>query len=150
MKGEGQKALADLDEERSLYSEVVEKLGKKEEEITAKESEFQALAHQVEEEKRRSLSWRLHWERTKPDFRAVLERSVDKEEVVAEFRSSDAFLADQEKVNFVTIEELIETVTDKRPDWDVQFLKDELDELKNNSKFNHLSSREEDQPEGQD
>ncbi|KAL2504375.1 hypothetical protein Adt_10647 [Abeliophyllum distichum] len=76
-------------------------------------------------------------------MRAALEKSTNKKEAVAEFKSSEAYLADQEKVYFLTMEELIETAAEKRPDWDVQFLKDELAELKKNSKLNPLSPEEE-------
>ncbi|KAL2470821.1 hypothetical protein Adt_38957 [Abeliophyllum distichum] len=150
MKEEGKKALADLDEKMRLRSKAVEELERKEKELVGNESKLQALAHQVEEENRKKSELETSLERSQADFRAVLERSMDKEEVIAEFRSSDANLAGQEKVYFFTIEELIETVVEKHPNWDVQFLKDELDELKKNSKFNHLFSREKDQHGGQD
>ncbi|KAL2470716.1 hypothetical protein Adt_38852 [Abeliophyllum distichum] len=77
------------------------------------------------------------------ELRTALEKTADKEEAVAEFKSSKAYLADQEKVYFLMMEELIDTVSEKRPNWDVQFLKDELSELKKNSKLNPLSSEEE-------
>ncbi|KAL2455057.1 hypothetical protein Adt_47476 [Abeliophyllum distichum] len=67
---------------------------------------------------------------------------VDKDGAVEEFKLSEAYLAEQEKVYFFTMEELIDMKVEKRPDWDVQFLKDELVELKKNSKLNPPSLEE--------
>ncbi|KAL2498949.1 hypothetical protein Adt_24499 [Abeliophyllum distichum] len=53
------------------------------------------------------------------EIRTALEKSVDKDETVTEFKSSNAYLADQEKVYFLTIEELIEAAVEKRLDWDI-------------------------------
>ncbi|KAL2533147.1 hypothetical protein Adt_06498 [Abeliophyllum distichum] len=83
--------------------------------------------------------------KTHAELRTALGRSVDKEEVVAEFKSSDAYLAEQEMVYFLMMEELIETTVEKRPDWDVQFLRDELFELKRKSTLNPPSPEEVDQ-----
>ncbi|KAL2541232.1 Uncharacterized protein Adt_02210 [Abeliophyllum distichum] len=76
------------------------------------------------------------------ELKAALEKSADKDEAVAEFRSSNAYLAEQEVVYFLTMEELIETTSEKRPDWDVQFLRDELSDLKRKSTLNPPSPEE--------
>ncbi|KAL2524557.1 Plus3 domain-containing protein [Abeliophyllum distichum] len=76
------------------------------------------------------------------ELRAALENSTAKEEAVAEFRSSDAYLAEQEVVYFLTMEELIDSTAEKRPDWDLQFLKDELADLKKRSTLNPPSPGE--------
>ncbi|KAL2534862.1 Plus3 domain-containing protein [Abeliophyllum distichum] len=79
------------------------------------------------------------------ELKAALEKSADKDEAVAEFRSSNAYLAEQEVVYFLTMEELIETTSEKRPDWDVQFLRDELADLKRKPTLNPPSPEEVDQ-----
>ncbi|KAL2472202.1 hypothetical protein Adt_40338 [Abeliophyllum distichum] len=100
----------------------------------------------VANKSRTELEHKLEFERkTHAELRAALERSVDKEEVVAKFKSSDAYLAEQEMVYFLTMEELNETTVEKRPNWDVQFLRDELSELKRKSTLNPLSPEEVDQ-----
>ncbi|KAL2505961.1 Uncharacterized protein Adt_21582 [Abeliophyllum distichum] len=94
---------------------------------------------------RADLEAELEAERKKnSELQAALENSTAKEEVVAEFRSSDAYLAEQEVVYFLTMEELIESTAEKRPDWDLQFLKDELADLKRKSTLNPPSPGEAD------
>ncbi|KAL2462295.1 hypothetical protein Adt_45778 [Abeliophyllum distichum] len=106
-----------------LCPEVVEELERKNEELAMKESEIQALAHEVEEDKRK---------------KSKLDTLLEKEP------SIPPSCPREENVFFLTMEELIETVVRNHLYWDVQFLKDELDEFKKNSKFNTHSSREED------
>ncbi|KAL2486481.1 hypothetical protein Adt_31237 [Abeliophyllum distichum] len=120
IRDEGRKVLDELEDEKRLRAISEDVLMRQEEKLKGKDAELRALADEV-----------------------VLERSTDKEEAIAEFKSSEAYLADQEKVYFLTMEELIEMATEKRPDWDVQLLKDELAELKKNSKLNPPSPEEE-------
>ncbi|KAL2542665.1 hypothetical protein Adt_03643 [Abeliophyllum distichum] len=116
--------------------------------VAAKEDELKVLADGLEaaNKSRAELEHELEVERkTHAEMRTALEKSVDKEEVVAEFKSSDAYLAEQEMVYFLTMEEMIDTTVEKCPDWDVQFLKDELSELKKKSILNPPSPEEVDQ-----
>ncbi|KAL2458519.1 Uncharacterized protein Adt_45885 [Abeliophyllum distichum] len=115
MMEEGRKVQVELAEEKKLRASSEDILLRREEELRKKEDELKAL------------------------------RSVDKEEVVAKFKSSDAYLAEQEMVYFLTMEELNETTVEKRPNWDVQFLRDELSELKRKSTLNPPSPEEVDQ-----
>ncbi|KAL2526585.1 Plus3 domain-containing protein [Abeliophyllum distichum] len=139
MKEEGRKVLNDLEEEKKLRTTSEDVLMRREEDLKEKEAELELankrssdLEEQLENEKK-----------IQAELRASLEKTADREEAVAEFKSSEAYLADQEKVYFLTMEELIDTVSEKRPDCDVQFLKDELFELKKNSKLNSPSPEEE-------
>ncbi|KAL2474693.1 Plus3 domain-containing protein [Abeliophyllum distichum] len=141
MKEEGRKVLNDLEEEKRLRATSEDVLARREGDLKEKEAEVELelakkrisdLEEQLENEKK-----------IQAELRAALEKTADRDEAVAEFKSSEAYLADQEKVYFLTMEELIDTVSEKRPDWDVQFLKDELSELKKNSKLNPPSPEEE-------
>ncbi|KAL2466088.1 Plus3 domain-containing protein [Abeliophyllum distichum] len=129
-----------------LLADVQDILIRREEDLNEKEAELE-LANK----RRVDLEEQLEAEKKiQAELRAALEKTADKEEAVAEFKSSEAYLADQEKVYFLTMEELIDTVSEKRPDWDVQFLKDELSELKKNSKLNPPSLEEEGQSGGEE
>ncbi|KAL2493074.1 Plus3 domain-containing protein [Abeliophyllum distichum] len=139
MKDEGRKVLNDLEEEKKLRATSEDILMRMEEDLKKKEAELE-LANK----RRVDLEEQLEAEKKiQAELGAALEKTADKEEAVAEFKSSEAYLADQEKVYFLMMEELIDTVSEKRPDWDVQFLMDELFELKKNSKLNPPSSEKE-------
>ncbi|KAL2512032.1 Plus3 domain-containing protein [Abeliophyllum distichum] len=131
-----------------MLTDIQDILLRREEELRRREAELKALADDLEAatKSRAELEHELEIERkTHAELRTTLEKSVDKDEVVEECKSSDAYLADQEKVYFLTMEELIEATVEKRPDWDVQFLIDELSELKRKSTLNPPSSEEVDQ-----
>ncbi|KAL2490934.1 Uncharacterized protein Adt_26562 [Abeliophyllum distichum] len=84
-----------------------------------KEDELKALAVELEatNKSRADLEHDLEGERkSNAELKAALEKSADKDEAVAEFRSSNAYLVEQEMVYFLTMEELIETTMEKRPD----------------------------------
>ncbi|KAL2455725.1 Plus3 domain-containing protein [Abeliophyllum distichum] len=139
MKEEGRKVLNDLEEEKRLRATSEDVLARREEDVKEKEAEVELAKKRISD-----LEVQLENEKkTQAELRAALEKTADRDEAVAEFKSSEAYLADQEKVYFLTMEELIDTVSEKRPDWDVQFLKDELSELKKNSKLNPPSPEEE-------
>ncbi|KAL2470247.1 hypothetical protein Adt_38383 [Abeliophyllum distichum] len=141
-------ASVELAEEKKLRASSEDILLRREEELRKKEDELKALTDDLEaaNKSRAKLEHELEVERkAQAELRTTLEKSVDKEEVIAEFKSSDAYLADQEKVYFLTMEELIETTVEKRPDWDVQFLRDEPSELKRKSILNPPSPEEVDQ-----
>ncbi|KAL2543096.1 Uncharacterized protein Adt_04074 [Abeliophyllum distichum] len=113
----------------------------------AREEELNAKADELERavKARADLEADLEAERKKnSELTAALQNSTAKEEAVAEFRSSDTYLAEQEVVYFLTMEELIESTAEKRSDWDLQFLKDELADLKRKSTLNPPSSEEAD------
>ncbi|KAL2481145.1 Plus3 domain-containing protein [Abeliophyllum distichum] len=139
MKEEGRKVLNDLEEEKKLRATSEDVLMRREEDLKEKEAELE-LAKKMSSDLEEQLE---NEKKIQAELRAALEKTADREEAVAEFKSSEAYLADQEKVYFLTMEELIDTVSEKRPDWDVQFLKDELFELKKNSKLNPPSPEEE-------
>ncbi|KAL2471681.1 Plus3 domain-containing protein [Abeliophyllum distichum] len=133
MRDEGRKVLEELEDEKRLRAASEDVLFRREEELRRKEAELRAMAEELERvsKSRADLELDLEAERkNNAELRAALENSTGKEEAVAEFRSSDAYLAEQEMVYFLTMEELIETTVEKRPDWDVQFLRDELSDLK--------------------
>ncbi|KAL2461718.1 Plus3 domain-containing protein [Abeliophyllum distichum] len=139
MKEEGRKVLNDLEEEKKLRATSEDVLTRREEDLKEKEAEVELAKKRISD-----LEEQLENEKKiQAELRAALEKTADRDEAVAEFKSSEAYLADQEKVYFLTMEELIDTVSEKRPDWDVQFLKDELSELKKNSKLNPPSPEEE-------
>ncbi|KAL2519621.1 hypothetical protein Adt_15868 [Abeliophyllum distichum] len=132
MKDKGRKVLNDLEEEKKMRATSEDILMRREEDLKKKEAELElANKRRVDLEKQLEAEKKIQ-----AKLRAALEKTADKEKAVAEFKSSEAYLADQEKVYFLTMEELIDTVSEKRPDWDIQFLKDELSELKKNSKLN--------------
>ncbi|KAL2497991.1 hypothetical protein Adt_23541 [Abeliophyllum distichum] len=132
MRDEGRKVLEELEDEKKLRAASEEILLRREEELNAKADELERAA-----KARTDLEVELEAERKKnSELQAALENSTAKEEAVAEFRSSDAYLAEQEVVYFLTMEELIELTAEKRPDWDLQFLKDELADLKRKSTLN--------------
>ncbi|KAL2533404.1 Uncharacterized protein Adt_06755 [Abeliophyllum distichum] len=148
MREEGRKVKVELDEERKLRASSEDILLRREEELKRKEDELRTLAEDLEvaNRSRAKMSHELEVERkAHADLRTTLEKSVDKDQAVAEFKSSDAYLAEQEMVYFLTMEELIEATMEKRPDWDVQFLRDELSELKRKSTLNPPSPEEVDQ-----
>ncbi|KAL2453772.1 Plus3 domain-containing protein [Abeliophyllum distichum] len=113
LRDEGRKVLEDLENEKRLRAASEDILLSREEELNAKADEL-----------------------------AAMENSTAKEKAVAEFRASDAYLAEQEVVYFLTMEELIDSTAEKRPDWDLQFLKDELADLKRKSTLNPPSPEE--------
>ncbi|KAL2485648.1 Plus3 domain-containing protein [Abeliophyllum distichum] len=124
-----------------------EKMGRLLADVQVMKDEERKVLNDLEEEKKLRATSEDILMRREEDLKkkeAELElANKRREEAVAEFKSSEAYLADQEKVYFLTMEELIDTVSEKRPDWDVQFLKDELGELKKNSKLNPPSPEEE-------
>ncbi|KAL2480990.1 Plus3 domain-containing protein [Abeliophyllum distichum] len=138
MRDEGRKVLEELEDEKKLRAASEEILLRREEELNAKADELERAARA-----RADLEAELEAERKKnSELQAALENSTAKEEAVAEFRSSDAYLAEQEVVYFLTMEELIDSTAEKRPDWDLQFLKDELADLKKRSTLNPPSPGE--------
>ncbi|KAL2541274.1 Uncharacterized protein Adt_02252 [Abeliophyllum distichum] len=148
MREEGKKIQAELSEEKRLRALSEDILLKREEELRKKEDELKAMSDELEvvNKSRADLEHDLEGERkSNVELKAALEKSADKDEAVAEFRSSNAYLVEQEVVYFLTMEELIETTSEKRPDWDVQFLRDELADLKRKSTLNPPSPEEVDQ-----
>ncbi|KAL2532548.1 Plus3 domain-containing protein [Abeliophyllum distichum] len=140
MRDEGRKVLEELENEKRLWAASEDILLRREEELNAKVNELERAV-----KARADLEADLEAERKKnSELTAVLENSTAKEEAVAEFRSSDTFLVEQEVVYFLTMEELIESTAEKRPDWDLQFLKDELADLKRKSTLNPPSPEEAD------
>ncbi|KAL2506176.1 Plus3 domain-containing protein [Abeliophyllum distichum] len=140
MRDEGRKVLEELENEKRLRAASEDILLRREEELNAKADELERAVIA-----RADLEADLEAERKKnSELTAALQNSTAKEEAVAEFRSSDTYLAEQEVVYFLTMEELIESTSEKRPDWDLQFLKDELADLKKKSTLNPPSSEEAD------
>ncbi|KAL2534004.1 Uncharacterized protein Adt_07355 [Abeliophyllum distichum] len=138
LRDEGRKVLEDLENEKRLRAASEDILLRREEELNAKADELVRAAIV-----RTDLEAELEAEKKKnSELQAALENSAAKEEAVAEFRASDAYLAEQEVVYFLTMEELIDSTAEKRPDWDLQFLKDELADLKRKSKLNPPSPEE--------
>ncbi|KAL2467432.1 Uncharacterized protein Adt_43283 [Abeliophyllum distichum] len=148
MREEGKKTQVELTEEKRLRALSEDALLKLEEELRKKEDELKAMSDELEavNKSKADLEHDLEGEKkSNAELKAALEKSADKDEAVAEFRSSNAYLAEQEVVYFLTMEELIETTSEKRPDWDVQFLRDELADLKRKSTLNPSSPEEVDQ-----
>ncbi|KAL2470794.1 Plus3 domain-containing protein [Abeliophyllum distichum] len=115
MRDEGRKVLEELEDEKKLRAASEEILLRREEELNAKADELERAARA-----RVDLEAELEAERKKnSELQDALEDSTAKEEAVAEFRSSDAYLAEQEVVYFLTMEELIDSTVEKRPDWDL-------------------------------
>ncbi|KAL2531495.1 Plus3 domain-containing protein [Abeliophyllum distichum] len=138
LRDEGRKVLEELENEKRLRAASEDILLRREEELNAKADELVRAAIV-----RTDLEAELEAERKKnSELQAALENSTAKEEAVAEFRASDAYLAEQEVVYFLTMEELIDSTAEKRPDWDLQFLKDELADLKRKSTLNPPSPEE--------
>ncbi|KAL2534598.1 Plus3 domain-containing protein [Abeliophyllum distichum] len=138
LRDEGRKVLEDLENEKRLRAASEDILLRREEELNAKADELVRAAIV-----RTDLEAELEAEKKKnSELQAALENSTAKEEAVAEFRASDAYLAEQEVVYFLTMEELIDSTAEKRPDWDLQFLKDELADLKRKSTLNPPSPEE--------
>ncbi|KAL2525040.1 Uncharacterized protein Adt_10094 [Abeliophyllum distichum] len=134
LRDEGRKVLEELENEKRLRAASEDILLRREEELNAKADELVRAA---------IVRADLEAERKKnSELQAALENSTAKEEAVAEFRASDAYLAEQEVVYFLTMEELIDSTAEKRPDWDLQFLKDELADLKRKSTLNPPSPEE--------
>ncbi|KAL2517060.1 Plus3 domain-containing protein [Abeliophyllum distichum] len=134
LRDEGRKVLEDLENEKRLRAASEDILLRREEELNAKADELVRAAivrTDLEAEKKKNS-----------ELQAAMENSTAKEEAVAEFRASDAYLAEQEVVYFLTMEELIDSTAEKRPDWDLQFLKDELADLKRKSTLNPPSPEE--------
>ncbi|KAL2457234.1 Plus3 domain-containing protein [Abeliophyllum distichum] len=134
LRDEGRKVLEDLENEKRLRAASEDILLRREEELNAKADELVRAAivrTDLEAEKKKNS-----------ELRAAMENSTTKEKAVAEFRASDAYLAEQEVVYFLTMEELIDSTAEKRPDWDLQFLKDELADLKRKSTLNPPSPEE--------
>ncbi|KAL2534464.1 hypothetical protein Adt_07815 [Abeliophyllum distichum] len=145
MREEGRKVQAELSEEKRLRALSEDILLRREEELRKKEDELKAMSDELEvvNKSKADLEHDLEGERkSNAELKAALEKSADKDEAVAEFRSSNAYLAEQEMVYFLTMEELIETTSEKLPDWDVQFLRDELSDLKRKSTLNPPSPEE--------
>ncbi|KAL2457327.1 Uncharacterized protein Adt_46396 [Abeliophyllum distichum] len=152
MREEGKKTQVELAEEKRLRALSEDALLKLEEELRKKEDELKAMSGELEavNKSKADLEHDLEGERkSNAELKAALEKSADKDEAVAEFKSSNAYLAEQEVVYFLTMEELIETTSEKRPDWDVQFLRDELADLKRKSTLNPPSPEEVDQDLGE-
>ncbi|KAL2472268.1 Plus3 domain-containing protein [Abeliophyllum distichum] len=138
LRDEGRKVLEELENEKRLRAASKDILLRREEELNAKADELVRAAIV-----RADLEAELEAERKKnSELQAALENSTAKEEAVAEFRASDAYLAEQEVVYFLTMEELIDLTAEKRPDWELQFLKDELADLKRKSTLNPPSPEE--------
>ncbi|KAL2519583.1 Uncharacterized protein Adt_15830 [Abeliophyllum distichum] len=138
LRDEGRKVLEELENEKRLRAASQDILLRREEELNAKADELVRAAIV-----RTDLEAELEAERKKnSELQAALENSTAKEEAVAEFRASDAYLTEQEVVYFLTMEELIDSTAEKRPDWDLQFLKDELADLKRKSTLNPPSPEE--------
>ncbi|KAL2472545.1 hypothetical protein Adt_40681 [Abeliophyllum distichum] len=138
LRDEGRKVLEELENEKRLRAASEDILLRREEELNAKADELVRAAIV-----RTDLEAELEAERKKnSELQAALENSTAKEEAVAEFRASNAYLAEQEVVYFLTMEELIDSTAEKRPDWDLQFLKDELADLKKKSTLNPPSPEE--------
>ncbi|KAL2454652.1 Uncharacterized protein Adt_47850 [Abeliophyllum distichum] len=138
LRDEGRKVLEDLENEKRSRAASEDILLRREEELNAKADELVRAAIV-----RTDLEAELEAEKEKnSELQAALENSTAKEEAVAEFRASDAYLAEQEVVYFLTMEELIDSTAEKRPDWDLQFLKDELADLKRKSTLNPPSPEE--------
>ncbi|KAL2476517.1 Uncharacterized protein Adt_37253 [Abeliophyllum distichum] len=138
LRDEGRKVLEDLENEKRSRAASEDILLRREEELNAKADELVRAAIV-----RTDLEAELEAEKKKnSELQAALENSTAKEEAVAEFRASDAYLAEQEVVYFLTMEELIDSTAEKRPDWDLQFLKDELADLKRKSTLNPPSPEE--------
>ncbi|KAL2467058.1 hypothetical protein Adt_42909 [Abeliophyllum distichum] len=138
LRDEGRKVLEDLENEKRLRAASEDILLRREEELNAKADELVRAAIV-----RTDLEAELEAEKKKnSELQAAMENSTAKEEAVAEFRASDAYLAEQEVVYFLTMEELIDSTAEKRPDWDLQFLKDELADLKRKSTLNPPSPEE--------
>ncbi|KAL2479302.1 Plus3 domain-containing protein [Abeliophyllum distichum] len=138
LRDEGRKVLEELENEKRLRAASEDILLRREEELNAKADELVRAA-----KVRADLEAEVEAERKKnSELQAALENSTAKEEAVAEFRASDAYLAEQEMVYFLTMEELIDSTAEKRPDWDLQFLKDELADLKRKSTLNPPSPEE--------
>ncbi|KAL2481217.1 Plus3 domain-containing protein [Abeliophyllum distichum] len=138
LRDEGRKVLEDLENEKRLRAASEDILLRREEELNAKADELVRAAIV-----RTDLEAELEAEKKKnSELQAALENSTAKEEAVAEFRASDAYLAEQGVVYFLTMEELIDSTAEKRPDWDLQFLKDELADLKRKSTLNPPSPEE--------
>ncbi|KAL2512177.1 hypothetical protein Adt_17777 [Abeliophyllum distichum] len=145
MREEGRKVQAELFEEKRLRVLSEDVLLRREGELRKKEDDLTTLSDELEaaNKSRADLEHDLEGERkSNAELKAALEKSADKDEVVAEFRSSNAYMAEQEVVYFLTMEELIETIVGKRPDWDVEFLRDELSDLKRKSTLNPPSLEE--------
>ncbi|KAL2453907.1 Plus3 domain-containing protein [Abeliophyllum distichum] len=138
LRDEGRKVLEDLENEKRSRAASEDILLRREEEFNAKADELVRAAIV-----RTDLEAELEAEKKKnSELQATLENSTAKEEAVAEFRASDAYLAEQEVVYFLTMEELIDSTAEKRSDWDLQFLKDELADLKRKSTLNPPSPEE--------
>ncbi|KAL2541217.1 Uncharacterized protein Adt_02195 [Abeliophyllum distichum] len=119
MREEGKKVQAELSEEKRLRALSEDILLRREEELRKKEGELKAMSDELEvaNKSRADLEYDLESERkSNAELKAALEKSADKDEAVTEFRSSNAYLAEQEVVYFLTMEELIETTSKKRPD----------------------------------
>ncbi|KAL2497110.1 Plus3 domain-containing protein [Abeliophyllum distichum] len=143
LRDEGRKVLEDLENEKRLRAASEDILLRREEELNAKADELVRAAIV-----RTDLEAELEAEKKKnSELRASMENSTAKEKAVAEFRASDAYLAEQEVVYFLTMEELIDSTAEKRPDWDLQFLKDELADLKRKSTLNPPSPEEAETPQ---
>ncbi|KAL2471558.1 Plus3 domain-containing protein [Abeliophyllum distichum] len=96
--------------------QVMREEGRKEE-LRRKDAELRALPDELETANKKKAEVEEELEAKKKiqaELRAALEKSTDKDEAVAEFKSSDAYLADQEKVYFLTMEELIEITVEKQ------------------------------------
>ncbi|KAL2506527.1 Uncharacterized protein Adt_22148 [Abeliophyllum distichum] len=112
MRDEGRKVLEELENEKRLRAASEDILLRREEELNAKADELERAV-----KARADLEADLEAERKKnSELTAALQNSTAKEEAVAEFRSSDTYLAEQEVVYFLTMEELIESTAEKRPD----------------------------------
>ncbi|KAL2517915.1 Plus3 domain-containing protein [Abeliophyllum distichum] len=101
MREEGRKVKAELEEEKQLRASSEGILLRRVEELKKKEDELRALAEDLEaaSKDRAELLQELEVERkAHVELRTTLEKSVDKDQAVAEFRSSDAYLAEQEMV----------------------------------------------------
>ncbi|KAL2527752.1 hypothetical protein Adt_12806 [Abeliophyllum distichum] len=106
MRDEGWKVLDELEDEKRMRATSEDVLLRREEELRRNDAELRALADELEAANRRKAELEVELESGKKiqaELRAALERSTDKEEAITEFKSSEAYLADQEKVYFLTM-----------------------------------------------
>ncbi|KAL2505261.1 hypothetical protein Adt_20882 [Abeliophyllum distichum] len=97
MREEGRKVQAELSKEKRLRALSEDILLRREEELGKKEDELKAMSDELEmaNKSKADLEHDLEGERkSNTELKAALEKSADKDEAVAEFRSSNAYLAE--------------------------------------------------------
>ncbi|KAL2476110.1 Plus3 domain-containing protein [Abeliophyllum distichum] len=98
MRDEERKVLEELEDKKRLRAASEDVLFRREEELKGKEAELRAMAEELERvsKSRADLELDLEAERkNNAELGAAVENSTAKKEAVAEFRSSDAYLAEQ-------------------------------------------------------